>query len=221
MLVPLEVDIGALLHLERFSVMAGTMPKDRLDPLDRSLQRVPHAFAPYRTERNRLQLLVICQNSDRSKVEKVLDSALFQHVELPDDLHGSPREALDAMHKQRQDLEDKLEKLSERRREIELWKEEQKTELGDFLRMNVSLLAAREETGRTPAVAVVTGWIPDRQVANLSTLVKEEPTWVLECEEIPFKESKDRDGGSVPSKLRNPSFFHACEGLVKLYGIPR
>ncbi|HDL85664.1 MAG TPA: hypothetical protein ENH11_04970, partial [Candidatus Acetothermia bacterium] len=92
LLAPLRVDIGALLHLERFSVMAGTLSKEKLDPLNRSLQSIPHALLPYRTERGWVQLLVICLNKDRAKTEKVLESALFQHLDLPEDLHGSPHE---------------------------------------------------------------------------------------------------------------------------------
>jgi len=221
MLAPLEVDIGALLHLERFSVMAGTLSKEKLDALDRSLQGVPHALLPYRTDRGWVQLLVICLNKDRAKTEKVLDSALFQHLDLPEDLHGSPHEALKGMEEQRVDLTRRLEELARRGKEIEEWKEEKRAELGDFLKMNASLLGAREGTGQTHAVAVASGWIPARQVEELDRLVKDEPTWVLEGKEVPYKNNRDEDGFTVPSKLRNPSFFRAFEGLVKLYGIPR
>jgi len=221
LLEPLEVDIGALLHLKRFSVLAGTLPEDNLDPLERSLRRFPHALLPYRREVHRLQLLVVCLNEDRQQVEDILESALFRLLELPEGLKGSPKESLQLLEERKKKLIKRREKLDQALSKFEAWQREKQKELSDFLKINYAILNAHERPGETQPVALATGWVPARDLPRLQTLVQEEPTWVLQSEEVPYQKAKDDDGLPVPSKLHNPPFFRAFEGIVSLYGTPR
>lgn len=221
LLEPLEVDIGALLRLRRFCVLAGTLPEDHLDQLDRSLQRFPHVLLPYRSEKHRLQLIVVCLNEDRNTVEDILESALFRPLELPEELTGEPKQALKALSAKKENLLEQKRRLEDESSKFEAWRAEQRARLGDFIKINAAVLTAHEQTGQTHAVAVATGWVPKRELHRLQTLVSREPKWVLETEEIPYENAKDKDGMTVPSRMRNPAFFQPFEGLVRLYGVPR
>lgn len=54
MLGPLKVDIGSMQGLKRFCAMPGTIPRDNLESLERSLNRLPHTLIPYRADRHLL-----------------------------------------------------------------------------------------------------------------------------------------------------------------------
>ncbi len=220
-LEPLEIDIGALLHLQRFCVLAGTLPEDNLDQLDRSLHRFPHALLPYRSEKHRLQLFVVCLNKDRDKIGDILESALFRTIELPEELKGEPKQALRAIAAQREKLLEQKRRLEDEFSKFETWRTKQRSRLSDFIKINAAVLAAHEQTGQTNAVVVATGWVPKRELRQLQILMDNEPKWVLDTEEIPYVKTEDKDGITVPSKLRNPAFFRPFEGLVRLYGVPR
>lgn len=221
LLEPLKIDIGALLHLKRFCVLAGTLPERNLDQLHRSLHQFPHILLPYRSERHRLQLLVVCLHEDRDKIEDILESALFRPIELPEELKGEPKQALRAIAAQRKKLLEQKRQLEEEFSEFEAWRAEQRRRLGDFVKINAAVLAAHEQTGQTHAVAVVVGWVPKRELPRLKKLVEKEPKWVLKAQEIPYEKTEDENGLIVPSKLHNPALFRPFEGLVRLYGVPR
>ncbi|RLE38731.1 hypothetical protein DRJ12_01200 [Candidatus Acetothermia bacterium] len=221
LLEPLAVDIGTLLHLKRFCVLAGTLPEDNLEPLDRSLHRFPHAILPYRTEEHRVQILIICLNQDKSAVEEVLEAALFRPLDLPEEMHGSPHEALEHLQRNEERLQEQRAQVEQALTEFENWRAEKRAELSDFLKVNTAVLSAHSTVGETRAVALATGWVPAREFKQLRAAVQEEPRWVLEAVEIPYEKDKDEDGVTVPSKLRNPGIFKAFEGLVSMYGTPR
>ncbi len=221
LLEPLQVDIGALLHLRRFCVLAGTLPEDHLDQLDRSLHQFLHALLPYRSERHRLQLLVVCLNPDRERVNDILESALFRPLELPEELAGEPQQALLALAAKREDLLEQKRRLDDEFAKFEAWRGEQRARLSDFVKINTTVLTAHEQTGQTQAVAVAAGWVPKRELHRLRILVDTERNWVLETEEMSYEKTKDEDGNTVPSRLHNPALFRPFEGLVHLYGVPR
>ncbi len=221
LLEPLEVDIGALLHLRRFCVLAGTLPEDHLDQLDRSLHRFLHALLPYRSEHHRLQLLVVCLNKDREQIEDILESALFRTLEIPDELAGEPKHALKALAAKKENLLEQKRRLEDEFARFEAWRAEQRERLSDFIKINSTVLAAHEQTGQTQTVAITAGWVPKRELNRLQNIVNSERNWVLETEEMPYEKTEDEDGNTVPSKLHNPALFRPFEGLVHLYGVPR
>ncbi|HDI11488.1 MAG TPA: hypothetical protein ENF77_04130, partial [Candidatus Acetothermia bacterium] len=130
LLSPLEVDIGDLLKLRRFAVLAGTMPDYRFQALERSLHRYPHLLLPYRRHRHRVQLLVVCLREHLDEVRKALEAALFRPLELPEELHGKPQEALLLLEERRKELRKRLEVLREEEARFEEWRRARAEELG-------------------------------------------------------------------------------------------
>jgi len=220
LLQPLKIDIGALRRLERFAVVPGTLPRENLDQLERSLKEMPHALLPYRVEHRRVQLVAVALKENEPDLLKILESALFQPLELPE-LPGLPEEALEELARRREEVKKQLAQVEQELAEFERWRAGKRAEVGDFLKMNVATLTALERTGQTREVAVAVGWVPTRELRTLERLVREEPHWVVRSEEVPYRSPRDEYGLQVPSKLRNPPFFRAFEGLVNVYGAPR
>ena len=221
LLAPLNIDIGALLSLTRFYVRAGTLFRPDLAALDRSLQRYPHLLVPYHEDQHRVQLIIACLPEDQADVEKILESALFRPIELPANLSGSPQQALEQLGARRQELLQRREEVQGRLAEIEEWRQEKRAQIGDMIKLHASIIAAQETAGQTQEVTVAAGWVPKRELKRLRATVRAEPKWVLATEEFPYERVADAHGFSVPSELRNPSFFRTFEGLVRLYGTPR
>ncbi|MFQ6117088.1 MAG: V-type ATP synthase subunit I [Candidatus Bipolaricaulia bacterium] len=220
MLRPLRIDIGALRRLERFVIVPGMLPRENLDQLELSLQEMPHALLPYRLEHRRVQLVAVVLKEDEEELSKILEAALFQPLELPE-LSGLPEEALKQLDQREQELKEQLAQVERELAEFERWRAERRVELGDLLKINHATLAALEQTGQTREVSVAVGWVPRRKLKELERIVREEPHWILQSEELPYRSLRDEYGLQVPSKLRNPPFFRAFEGLINVYGAPR
>jgi len=220
LLRPLQVDIGALRRLERFVIVPGILPRENLDQLELSLQEMPHALLPYRLEHRRVQLVAVALKGDEEELLKILEAALFQPLELPE-LSGLPEEALKQVDRREQELKEELAQVERELAEFERWRAKRRVELGDLLKINHATLAALEQTGQTREVSVAVGWVPRRELKKLEKIVQKEPHWVLRSEELPYRRERDEYGLHVPSKLRNPPFFRAFEGLINVYGTPR
>jgi len=220
LLKPLHADIGALRRLERFAVVAGTLPRENLDQLELSLREMPHTLLPYRLERHRVQLVAVTLKGSEDDLTKILESALFQPIELPE-LPGLPEEALEELARREQEVKGEQLQVERELEEFERWRGRRGAEVGDFLKINNKTLDALEQTGQTRAASLAVGWVPRRDFKNLEKIVQEEPNWVLRSEELPYQKPQDEYGLQVPSKLRNPPFFRAFEGLINVYGTPR
>lgn len=220
-LAPLKVDIGHLFRLDRFAVFAGTMPDYRYQSLERSLHRYPHLLLPYQRYRHRVQLLVVCLREDADEVEAALEAALFRPLELPRELHGEPEEARHLLEEKEGELRRELAALKEEEARWEEWRRQKAGELGDFLKVNAAVFEAHGLAGRTREAALVTGWVPKRELRGLREAVRGNQEWILEARELSFRTATDRDGLPVPTQLRNPRILRPFESLVRLYGLPR
>ena len=222
LLRPLRIDLAALRRLERFTLVAGTIPRTNLDQLELSLRELPHAILPYEVERDRAHIIAIALKEDEEEFLKILDSALFQAIELPEpELGGLPEEVLSELESREAELRERLAELEEEEGEFARWQAQRRREVADLLRVNLLTLEALEGSGKTSATAVITGWVPKRELRHLEELVKSEPNWVLLTDELPYQRAQDEYGLRVPSKLRNPPFFRAFEAMVNVYGAPR
>ena len=220
MLGPLEVDICSLGELKRFRIMTGTVPTRNLEGLERSLGGIPHALIPYRRDRHRTQLFAVSLPDDAGQVEKILRSALFKPIEVPPGLRGDPDHALAEIDRLEKAASAELEKLEAEIAEFERWREKKREELADFLKVNAATIAGLAQTGKTEAVALAIGWVPKRDIPRLKGIVADEESWVLRTEDLPYTEARDDLSLPIPGKLRNPPFFRAFEGLVRIYGNP-
>ncbi len=220
LLEPLEVDLAALRRLERFALLAGTIPRANLSQVGLSLREVPHAILPYQLEGPRAHIVALALKEDEETLEKVLEAALFQPIELPEFM-GPPREALGEVARRQEELKSQLEELEREEAELDRWRAGKREEVADLLKLNLATLEALSQAGKTADVAVVVGWVPRRELHRLERLVREEPSWVLRSEELPYQRAQDEYGLQVPTKLHNPPFFRAFEALVGVYGAPR
>ena len=199
----MKVDIGSLQELKRFCVMTGTLPLVNLDSLERSLKSIPHALIPYRSDRHRLQLFVVCLPQDLPQLQKILESALFRRTEIPEGLHGDPQHALREIARQEKELSDKLQQVEEEIAQFETWRERRRAELSDFLVINAATITALGYGGQTDAVSVAIGWVPKRDIKTLERIVAEHDTWVLEAKDLPYTSYHDDLGLPIPGKLSN------------------
>ena len=220
MLGPLKIDIGSMQSLTRFCVMPGTIPRDNLESLERSLHGIPHAIIPHRSYQHRTQIVVVCLPQHKDQMVKILESALFKRLEIPRGLHGDPQDALRELASSEDALIAKLKQVEEKIAALEEWRAAKRDELSDFLVINAATIDAHGYSGQTEKVSVAIGWVPKREIGELRRLVSEHATWVLEENELPYTSSRDDLGLPIPGKLRNPPFFRAFESLVRVYGTP-
>ena len=220
MLGPLKIDIGSMQALKRFCVMTGTLPRDNLEPLERSLKGIPHTLIPYRGDRHRLQLVVVCLPQQLPELTKILESALFRRIEIQKGLHGDPQEALKELSRREDELSKKLRAVKEREEKLESWREKRRAELRDFLVINAATITAFGYGGQTEKVSLAIGWVPKREIKTLRKLISQHDAWVLEAQDLPYTSPRDDLSLPIPGKLHNPPFFRAFESLVRVYGTP-
>jgi len=217
-LAPLSVSISDLRRLELLYLIVGTIPAENLARLEASLFRIPYAIIPVHHYGGRVLVFGFCAHEDAAILERALGSALLEPLALPEELGGTPQEA---MAEANQRMERARSDLVALERESGVASQRLAPRLQSMLtriRRDYTIADARARFGHTGRSYLMAGWVPKDRVAELEAAVEEASEGRATIEERPAG-ALDGDA-QVPSLLRNPKPFRPFEGLVTIYGTP-
>jgi len=159
-----------------------------------------------------LAALVVCLRAEQVEVSQLLGGTGFEAVDLRD-VESRPAEALAA-------IEDGRRAIATRRGEIEARLGELVRELPSLKAVADSVLNARgrAETAagleRTETVVLLSGWVRERELADLERLVEETGAAAL------ARQASEPDE-EPPVSLINRKLFRPFELVLDLYSMPR
>jgi len=209
-------------ELEDFNFLhfaTGSLPRSELaevteDAGDRSV------IVPYQTTGGREKLIAVSSKKNRWALETTLKEHGFRSEPLSERYHGL---ALDVA----QELEKQLEQAREDTEHAEKAKAALRKELGDSLNqlwrratIEERLLEAQQRFGRTSSTYVISGWVPDEDLAEVRQRVREVTKGRVMLEEQRAEDLVAR-GVEVPSLMRNHWLLRPFQVLVSGYGFPR
>jgi len=217
-LAPLSVSISDLRQCELLHLIAGTIPTENLARLEASLFRIPYAIIPVHRYNGRALVFGFCAHRDAPILERALQSAFLEPLALPEELGGTPQEALSEAS---QRLESVRRELTALQAQSEIRFEEIGPRLQSMLTRigrDRAIADAWTHFGRTGGDYLIAGWVPQERVKDLEQAVEEASGGRATIEGRPV--DVEGHGAQVPTLLKNSKLFRPLEGLVTTYGTP-
>jgi V/A-type H+-transporting ATPase subunit I len=216
LLVPVQIPIEKLAGFRILHLVAGTLPGQNLARIQTALFRIPFLILPVHESGARVLIFAATTHEHMPILERALHSALFEPIPLPQNLTGLPVEVLDDLQQQRTQCIQRIQALTEERRQLaNTWQE---TLLAAWTRARIDALLA-DTLRRFPRqghIYVVAGWTPADNIQRLASGVTEASAGRAVIEVL----EPDVTHAGAPTLLRNPPFFRAFEQLVTAFGYP-
>jgi V/A-type H+-transporting ATPase subunit I len=217
-LVGLDVDLGSLRDLRYTFVMLGQMPLANIERLQSSLEHTPHVLTVLQREERLATVVLFGLQLDAEILLRATRSAYLNPLTPPENYRGTPAEALKALQAGIERTERHIEEQEEviahlreiriRHLRLLLWR----------LRASRTLVEAISNYGRLHYTYVISGWVPDSQLARF----QEEITAISPQTMIEVGPPRPEDEGRVPVvQPSGPFLLEAFQGLVTNYGYPR
>ncbi|MHB9032364.1 MAG: V-type ATP synthase subunit I [Anaerolineae bacterium] len=217
-LEPLSISLSDLSHMEHLHVVAGTIPPENLARLEASLFRIPYTIIPVYNHKHGELIFAFCSEEHAPILDRALESAFLDPLELPTEYGGTPQEVLAKVdenvkqgHAQLAEIETNFKALSD----------QLSTELLSLLtqvRGDRAIADAMSHFGHRGHVYLVAGWVPKDHVAELHSAIDRVTENRATVEEnSPYVAGQQL---KVPTLLRNVRLFRPAESLVTIYGTP-
>jgi V/A-type H+-transporting ATPase subunit I len=215
----LKIDLSMLQGDRRFlDLRIGTVQRDHLTRLSEALALAYYLIFPYAKTPELAHVIILGPKGRGAEVNAVLDTADFQLLAVPAEFQDRPEQL-------RADLEARRQKVAEARKAYAAEVAETARRSHDLLVESQTMLALAEPfveldsaARSTGYLAVVSGWVPSRDVSRLEEALKSQLTY-------PFLLSVRRPRGDerpeVPSVMRQSRLLSPFSQLVKQYGVPR
>lgn len=227
-LAPINVSIADLRKLEHLHLVVGTLPIENLERLEASLFRIPYAIIPvYRHSSQGLvrslfsqrQVLVFafCAQRHAPILDRALESAFLDPLQLPEDFSGTGQEVLDQVHAQMDATAAQLAEVRQRYAALADEVGERLLVMLTKIRRDRAVAEAMLHFGHRGRVYLIAGWVPKDKVEELRIAVENAAKGRATFEENP---PSVLGQSQVPTLLRNPKSWRAVESIVSTYGVP-
>lgn len=153
------------------------------------------------------------------RIDAVFSSMQFERIFLPDQYDGTPREEIDRLEKQLEDIKLSLKEVDQKRLVFLDGRKEEillayKALEAYHTNFNVRRFAACTHDKEHPFY-ILCGWIPEEQARDLKKeLEKDKNTFFV------IEDNKEHLNSMPPTKLKNPLLFKPFEMFVRMYGLP-
>ncbi len=214
----LDFEIGALRRSKYLYSIAGTMPADQVNRLETSLARVPYTFFKLRDDAKKPLVWLFGPRSNSDVIDRAARSAFLTPLALPDELEGSPAEAVKEISKS---IDASKQKISELGRELAKLAATHKKDLYQLwyeVHAQRVMADAIARFGQLRHTYIVVGWVPSTDVDALTQQLKKVSKEIL-VEAIPA--GRTGHNSNTPVALSNPGILGAFERLVNTYSRPR
>lgn len=215
LLQPLTAPVEELRGLRHEELAIGTLPAENVERVAAALFQVTFALLPLERRGPRTLVAVATHREDAPVLERALESAFFEPLELPREVRGLPPEALAK-------VEQDLTTAQERATALETRRTALAAELLDDLeatlaraQLDLELCEALRRFPCRDGIYVIAGWVPKRRTRELADKVRAAASGPLVVEALPL----DRRRPAVPSLLRNPPWLKPFEALVTTFGL--
>ena len=217
----LKIDLGTLRNKTRFlDFYVGVVPRENVSRLEGAVKLADYLLFNYLQRGDSAHVVIVGPRGDKeARLESVLRSAGFQSLPIPRGLDdASPAHKHEEFARRREQLRQERARLQQ---QLADWEAENHNLLLDARR---TLLLAEPFVTLDPSIrglgqlAMLSGWVPARQVADLEQRLRE--TLVLPFE-LNARDPLPAERALVPSIPVKNRFLEPFAVLVKQYGIPQ
>lgn len=216
-------------QLDKFSFLhfaVGTVPEANLPDLFTDLgpsSVVVPLGAKVETDdedQPRRSVIAITNKAGRWALETALMENNFEATGASDALQGVPSEVHKRMLAERTAQEEKKAQIAEKLRHVAEKYDEMLGRAYERLLIEEQILNAKANFGRTGSTVLISGWLPVRQVEEVSRAILDATNRRAIIE---FQDGKEllKKGEEIPVLTENPRWLKPFEQLVTAYGHPR
>ena len=216
LLTPLDLPVERLTQLHSLYLTVGTMPGANLARIQTSLFRIPFVIVPAYEHGPRTLIYAATTQEYAPILDRALRSAFFEPISLPQDVTGSPSQALAELEQRLRDVQGQLGTLNHERRQLaDMWSA-RLLAAWNWARAGTVLAEAIQHSTLQGRIYLVSGWAPAPALDSLIATVQDvtEKRAIIEVVEAEATRTE------APTLLRNPHFLRGFESIVSLYGLP-
>lgn len=213
---PLNVNVDDIRSMKHIKIIVGSIPEDNLSRLKMALFRIPFIIIPIHEYDDKVLIFAASAAQDEAVLNRALESALIEKLELPEELNGSPQEMMKTLEKELTQAKKDLDKLDSERHaygkkhRADLSKLWQKVTYEAAVMQTISQFSIHENT------YLISGWAPTEDVDEIVRTVKKEAKEKTDVEVIAASVKEPQ----TPTLLNNPRFLKPFQGLVTTFGLP-
>jgi V/A-type H+-transporting ATPase subunit I len=213
-------DVAASAPHSFISMQTGRIPASHVARFEDGLKDLPSVSIPVGQERDAIHYLLIFMKRDDEQVQRILESAGWAAIELPEELKTVKEDAF-------KELSARLEGLSQEQKRLEAQADElvkrqtpRLREVWGNLRVNELLHRIQTHFASLSRTIVFTGWVPAEKRQTLTEAIRKasEGRCYLEWNEA---DTRAAGGDEVPVRFDNPRVLAPFQMLVSNFGIPR
>ncbi|HBY95383.1 MAG: hypothetical protein M5U01_42685 [Ardenticatenaceae bacterium] len=217
LLAPLDVPVERLRQLRYLHLTVGTIPSANLARLQTALFRIAFVIIPVYAYDDRTLIFAASTHEHAPILDRALRSAFLEPLDPPQDVTGSPAQALTQLEERLEATQGALTELeAERERLAQTWGPSLLA-LWQQARTDAALADAIRRFGRHGQIYLVVGWVPAHALNQVIQTVQDVTEGRATIETLEPDRVRPR---RVPTLLRNPRFLRPFERIVATFGLP-
>jgi len=218
----IEADIKRINDFSFLHFAVGSLDERGLREFRRAHPDERAVVMPVITSDGEEKIVAVTTKKGRWALEGELEKVGFKKDEISDKLQGIPREILSEAERRIRRLESEVVALERQRATL---REKHATFLaacGKRIAVEQKIIEAEMRFGRTENTFLISGWVPEKDVARLTKRMSQLTGGRLLIDtQSPESLDEVKEGKlSVPVLLDNPRFLKPFERLISTYGFP-
>jgi V/A-type H+-transporting ATPase subunit I len=211
----LKISLDDIFSCKFFSFRFGRLPRDSYPKLEVCEENQSIFFFPLEEDREYYWGFYVVQNNSCEKIDTLFSSLYFERINIIEEAHGLPEEAMVKITK---DLAEKSSVLEEAKIEVDkYWRASREKFLVAY--SNIKYLAdsfdLRKYASKCGDNFYIFGWVPEKDTETFSKQFQKLPG--VDCV---FETIEEAGNVEPPTNLINNKALKPYENYVEMYGLP-
>ncbi len=209
-----DIALDDLFACEYINIRFGRLPNDSVEKL-RFFQSKPFVFKSFNHDSNNSWCMYFTTDEYKREVDNILSSLFFERIFIPDFVHGTPKDAVEALHAEIENTHRMIESyLADIKQMIVECSPKLSHIKGELLFLNRIYEAKKYVVGLGDKLSI-SGFVQDEDVENFKNTFAD-----IEDVEIEVNDAYSDRRFKPPTKLKNGWFSRPFSMFVEMYGLP-
>lgn len=218
--IGLNYDIEKILQFDNVKYSFGRMPLEYYKKLqDYVYDSLDALILECTRDREFVYVLYFVPRREEDKVDAVFASMYFEKIFIPDEYKGTPEQAINQLHQQMKDCQEKIFAIDVKIAEVLETRAPEILGASERLERYATTFDVRKYAACTKhdihTFYIICGWMSQRDAESFRREIADDENTFCFVEKDP---SKLLDG--PPTKLRHPAILKPFEMFLEMYGLP-
>lgn len=214
-LASLDLSLDDIFGCKFFRFRFGRLPKESLPKLEVCDERDTVFFFPLEEDKDTYWGFYVVLAKDCEKIDELFGSLYFEHIDLLEEAHGLPRDAMTAIRKE---LAEKTQELAEAKAQVAAyWKEHREAFLAQYSKIKYlsDSFDLRRYAAKCGDNFYIFGWVPEKDAAAFAKQFQK-----LQGVDCVIENTEEAGDIAPPTKLVNSAAARPFENFVEMYSLP-